>query len=89
MSNPDTELLRKIIREELDRKSFATASQWLTHDETMAYLKMSRSTLWERRKARKLAKTDEAKALAFAPEHGRGMLLRFHRSDLDAWMAMQ
>lgn len=86
-------IVRKTVREELragrDQNSFAAASPWLNQSEAQAYLKMSRTTLFDRRTARKLAKTTDAKARAFAPDHGRGTSLRFHRDDLDAWMARQ
>ena len=86
-----TRILRKIVRDELragrDQNSFAAASPWLTQSEAQAYLKMSRTTLFQYRTSRKLAKTSDAKAKAFAPDHGAGASLRFHRDDLDAWMA--
>lgn len=72
-----------------DRKSFATASPWLSQVEACEYLKMSRTTLYDRRRLRKLAKTTEAKEQAFAPEYGEGANLRFRRDELDAWMVRQ
>ena len=86
-------VMRTMVRDELragrDQISFAAASPWLNQSEAQAYLKMSRTTLFERRTARKLARTAEAKAEAFAPEYGSGPGLRFRREELDSWLARQ
>ena len=87
------QMIREAVRCEVrglqDRQSFVAASPWLTQGEAQAYLKMSRTTLYERRTARRLAKTSEAQAAAFAPEYGSGTALRFNKNELDEWMSRQ
>ena len=87
------DMIREAVRCEVrglqDRQSFVAASPWLTQGEAQAYLKMSRTTLYERRTARRLAKTPEGQAEAFAPEYGSGTGLRFKKNELDEWMSRQ
>ena len=84
-------VVRKTVRDEFragrDQNSFAAAAPWLTQGEAQAYLKMSRTTIYGHRTARKLAKTAHAKANAFVPDYGSGPGLRLNREELDAWLA--
>jgi len=83
-------LLRKIIRFELraerDRKSFASASELMKIDEVSAYLGTNRRSIYDCRKARDRAKTDEARKAAFPPEYPIMGTPRFKRSEIDAWV---
>lgn len=95
-SAPETDVftrIRQLVREELrasqDRQSFAAASDIMTQEEACLYLKISRTALYRLRRARKLAKSREAKDATFAPDHGSGKKLNFRRSEIDAWLARQ
>lgn len=78
--------LRKELERERGLRSFHAASDWMTQKELGEYLGFARSTLSELRTKRKLAKSEEEKAVAFAPEYGAGAWLRFRRSEIDVWM---
>jgi excisionase family DNA binding protein len=54
-------------------------SPWLTVDQTCAYLSFSRDALY---------KLTAARAIPFRKKEG-GQGLRFHRHELDTWMATQ
>lgn len=83
--------IRRIVREEIraerDVRSWITASKWMTQEQACEYLQMSRTAIYERRKMRKLAKSQDERDRAFAADHGTGTALRFHRDELDAWLA--
>ena len=78
---------RRAIIDLQDRKSFAAASERMTLSEVCEYLGCSRQHVTNLRNARKRAKTEAAKADAFAPEYQSP--LRFKKSEIDAWIARQ
>lgn len=82
-------VLRAELRAESDRQSFAAASGLFTIEEAGEYVRMSRADMSRRRHARKVAKTDAAKDVAFAPEYGTGRNIKFRRAELDAWLDRQ
>ena len=73
--NEDPEHIGAIIRRELarllDERGIGAACEWLTPDEAAAYAKCTTRTL----RARKV------------PMHKSGRVVRYRRTELDAWLA--
>ena len=82
--------LREIVGDELrkdrDRKSFASASPWMSLAELEDYLGMGTTTVWELRQKRRRTRTDEERDAAFPADHGTGKQVRFDRREVDAWL---
>ncbi|MFZ1742420.1 MAG: hypothetical protein WAT93_06175 [Pontixanthobacter sp.] len=78
--------LRKMIRDEINRKSFAAAGGWLTLQELIEFTSIGKTKLGEMRTRRRFAKTQALKNEACFPEYDFDGALRFKQAEVQAWM---